>query len=111
MSGESIQIIDSSRKIVATARVNDRDGRFAGTVDVSAMPAPMEGTFEEFEEIVNGQMFSFLDEIEDRINGLALRVILGDGRESCVEDLQIYPSSGKVSFRLACSAARKLESK
>jgi hypothetical protein len=64
------------------------------------MPPEMRRTFEEYEEIVNDQVFGLLDEIEDRINALSLRVVFNEGCESLIEDLQIYPSVNKVSFRV-----------
>ncbi len=45
-------------------------------------------------------MFSLLDDIEEQISALPLKVVFGEGREACVEDLQIYPSARRVSFRL-----------
>ncbi len=61
--------------------------------------------FDEFEEIVNGQMFSFLDEIEGKIAVLSLKAAFdSNGSEVSVEELQVYPSTGDVSFKLAVVA-------
>jgi hypothetical protein len=71
------------------------------------MPAGMRRTFEEYEEIVNGQIFSLLDEIGDKVQSLSLRIVFADGREARPDDLQIYPATGKVSFRAARSAVQR----
>ena|SRR5947209_11479574 len=106
MSTETVKIIDSSRKVVATAQVAEREEGFAGLVDLSPMPASLREKFDEYEEIVNGQMFSLLDEIEEQIRAFPLRVVFEDGLESSMEGLQIYPSSRRVSFRLVKEAAQ-----
>ena len=56
------------------------------------MPSELRGLFEEFEEIVNGQMLSFLDEIQDKISVLQLKVQFDSGKEADIHDLQFYPS-------------------
>lgn len=58
------------------------------------------GLFKEFEEIVNGQMFASVDDIQDRIGAFHLKAVLETGRVVAVEDLQVFPSTGDVSFRL-----------
>jgi hypothetical protein len=100
MNTHAIQLINSQRNIIATGRVTEQNEHFAGDVDLSRMPADMRRTFEEYEEIVNGQMFGLLDEIEDRINLLSLRVVFNEACEAMIEDVQIYPSMSKVSFRV-----------
>jgi len=57
--------------------------------------------FEEYEDIVNDQTFSLLDQIEGRIGAIPFVAVFGDGREASVEDLQIFPKGGTVAFRLA----------
>jgi hypothetical protein len=101
MSTRTVKIIDQSRGVVATAQVTERGERFAGLIDLSPMPARLRETFEEYEEIVNGQMFSLLDEIEAQIGTVPLQVVFEGGGEAAVEELQIYPSTGRVSFKIA----------
>ena len=72
-----------------------------GTVELASMPAEMRQTFQAFEDIVNGQTFSVLDMIEDRIKSLALKVAFGEGPAIPVENVQVFPSAGTVSFELA----------
>jgi hypothetical protein len=101
MNTLNIKLLDRPRKVVATARVRLEDGRFNGEIDLALMPAEMRRLFEEYEEIVSGQMFSFLDEIETRIEALRLIVAFEEGGDASLEDLQILPAEGCVSFKVA----------
>jgi hypothetical protein len=101
MTSHTVQLIDRARKVIATATVIAGKDCFTGQVDLRPMPAALRPKFEEYEGVVNGQMFSLLDAIEDEIGALGIRAVFGEGREAPVEDLQIYPSTGLVSFRLA----------
>jgi hypothetical protein len=94
------QIVDQRGNIVAEGNVTDKGAYFGGKLDLANMPEETRKIFEEFEEIVSGQMLSFLDEIEDKIAGLSLKVILDPGQEIPVRDVQIFPSNGGFSFRL-----------
>jgi hypothetical protein len=101
MSTQRVQLVDQCRAVLATAQVTDEGGYFGGTIDLRSTPAHLRALFEEFEEIVNGQMFVFLDEIQEKIGSLPIQAVFEDGFEVDVEDLQIFPGSGDVSFRLA----------
>src|SRR4051794_7070309 len=101
MNSMTVKIIDQSREVVATAQVSETGERFAGLIDLRPMPACLRETFEEYEEVVNGQMFSLLDEIEAQIDAVSLKVVFEGGGESAIEDLQVYPSTGRVSFKIA----------
>jgi|ERR1043166_914505 hypothetical protein len=105
MKQQIVQLIDPTGQVVATAQVADEGGRFGGSIDLEATPPEMRALFVRFDELVNGQVFSLLDEIEDRIAGLGLRARLEGGIESSVEQLQIHPSTGDVSFRLGIPVA------
>ncbi len=101
MSCRPVDLLDARRQVIATACVDERDGRFIGRVELDRMPADLRATFEEYESIVNDQVFSLLDEIEDRIAVVPIKVRFADGREGGVADLQIFPSCGTISFLLA----------
>ena len=100
MQFSNIRVIYCGRNVVATARVAGRDECFAGLIDLGLMPAQLRQKFEEYEELVNGQMFGLLDELEEQIAALPLKVIFEEGTEFAVADLQIFPDSGRVSFKL-----------
>jgi hypothetical protein len=101
MTAKAAQLIDQSRTVLATAHVMDEGTHFRGTIDLAKMPESLRMLFVELEEIVNGQEFNFLDEIQDKIAATSLKVVFGDGTEALVKDLQIYPTTGEVSFKLA----------
>jgi hypothetical protein len=56
--------------------------------------------FEEYEEIVNTHTFSLLNDIEEKIGNLHLKVVFEDSYEAALADVQIYPNANKVSFRV-----------
>jgi hypothetical protein len=97
---ETIHLIDSGRTVVATAQVTDENGLFSGSVALEPMPAAMRAKFEEYETIIQGQMFGLLDRVEDEIEQLNLKAVFPQGREEALTDLQLYPRTKRVSFRL-----------
>ena len=112
MISQHVTLIDQGRQVVATAQVAEQDGTFAGRINLSSMPVPLRRLFEEYEEIVNTHTFSLLDEIEEKIETLHLKAVFEDGHEAALADVQIYPSTNKVSFqvlkRVVCSPGQHL---
>lgn len=106
MNLRSVRLIDPSRTVLAEARVTDEGSYYGGTIDLHRTPPELGVLFDEFEEIVNGQMFAFLDAIQAKIEALRIKAVFDDGLEECIKDLQVFPSTGDVSFRLACAAPR-----
>jgi hypothetical protein len=106
MSLHQVTIIDHKRAVVATAQVTEQDGTFTGRIDLRPMSAPLRQQFEAYEAIVNQQMFSLLDEMEEKIGSMLLKVVFADGHVAPVVDLQIYPSTKKVSFKVVKKAVR-----
>lgn len=104
MTTRSVNLLDPARAVVATARVVERDGLFGGSIDLRATPAAVRTLFDEFEEVVNGQMFVFLDDVQAKIAALRLRAAFEDGSDAPVEDLQVFPGAGEVSFRTAAGS-------
>jgi hypothetical protein len=100
MISQRVTHIDQGRQGIATALVAEQDGAFVGLIDLSLMPVSLRRLFEEYEEIVNTQTFSLLDEIEEKIENLHLKIVFEDGPESALADVQIYPSTNKVSFKV-----------
>jgi hypothetical protein len=97
-------MLGPSGELLATGQVIREGDHFEGSIDLTPMPAPMLRTFQEFEELVNGQIFSLLDDIEKSINDLAIKVVFDDGCHAPVEDLQIYPRNGLTSFKVTTLA-------
>ena len=77
---------------------------FSGTICLDATPPELEHHCQEFEEMVEGQVFEVADEIEEKIGKLRLRVAFANGPEADVSDLQVYPSTKRVSFGIRQSA-------
>ena len=102
---QHVKILDTSNQVVANAHVSSNAGQWKGSVVLEAMPLPMQRLFSELEEVVEGQMFSFLDDVENRIAALNLRAVLPDGVDAYFSLLHIYPTTGAISFTLAKSPA------
>jgi hypothetical protein len=100
MSTRTVKLVDPTRNILAIARVVDEGEYYGGTIDLDGAPGDVRALFDEFEEIVNGQIFSLLDEVQEKIASLRIRAMFDDGMESPLRDLQIFPSTGDVSFKL-----------
>src|SRR5262249_41234658 len=60
MNTQTAKLVDPAGHVLATARVSDEGEHHGGTIVLNDMPAEQRQLFEEFEEIVNGQMLSFL---------------------------------------------------
>ena len=106
MTCRKTKLVDSFGRVHATALVADRDGVYEGTVDLHDTSPELRSLFAEFEEIVNEQMFAFLDDVQFRMSSAISRAVFEDGCEAALQDLQVFPSTGDISFRLAgvCAA-------
>lgn len=103
MAEQTIKLLGQSGMVLATARVVDEGTHFGGAIDLSSTPAEVLALFENFEEIVNQQMLSFLDEIEDKIDALRVQAVFADGSKVPVSSLQVYPAASEVSFKVSAS--------
>ena len=106
MSSQRVTIIDREHQLIAAAEVTKENGYFAGLIDLRHMPKRLRRQFEEYENSVNNQLFSLVDVLEEKIEALRLRVVFGDGQEADLVDVQVYPSTKKVSFKVAEQAVR-----
>jgi hypothetical protein len=100
MTLQRVTLIDQERQVIARAEVAEQDGAFVGRIDPGLMPMPLRQLFEEYEEIVNTRTFSLLDGIEEKIENLHLKGMFEDGYEVTLTDVQIYPSTNRVSFQV-----------
>src|SRR5438552_3483287 len=100
MTTQPIYLVDQSSTRVAVLKVEAIGDRYRGTICLDGTPAGLKHLFEEFEENVEGQMFSLADEVEEKIGAIPLRVVFPNGMEAFVEDLQVYPSTKRVSFKV-----------
>jgi hypothetical protein len=100
MTSPPIYLIDQSSAKIAVLHVEPSGDRYRGTICLEATPPELQHLFEEFEANVEGQMFSLADVIEGKIGVIPLRVVFPNGLEAYVEDLQVYPSTKRVSFKV-----------
>ena len=100
MISQRVTLIDAGRQVVATAQMAEQGGHFVGQIDLGLMPVPLQQLFTEYEEIVSTHIFSLLDAIEEKIKTLHLKAMFEDGHEAVLTDVQIYPSTKKVSFQV-----------
>ena len=89
---------DQAANRVAAVTVAPVGDRYEGTILLGSTPPDLRQLFEEYEELVEGQVLSRLDDVEGRIAALGLRIVFDEGTEAGVDDLQVYPSTGSVSF-------------
>jgi hypothetical protein len=80
--------------------IEEVDGLRSASIDLEGIDAQLLELFSRFEETVNGQMFSFLDEIEGEIEALGVCWHKSGEPPQIVYDLQIFPTNSVVSFRL-----------
>lgn len=97
----NVKFIDQSGQVLATAQVADEGAHFGGSIDLRQTPANIRALFDEFEEIVNGQMLSFLDAVQDKIDSLNIKAVFENEPAGDIKNLQVFPSAGEASFRLA----------
>jgi hypothetical protein len=57
--------------------------------------------FHSYEEAVNGQLFGLIDALDEQISGLSPRLVDASGQSVTIHDLQIFPSTGVGSWRVA----------
>lgn len=100
-----VSLIDAAGNPVAAAQVADEGGYFGGAADLGATPPNLRALFDDFEECVSGQMFSRVDEVQGKIAAFGIRAVFDDGAEVGVKDLQVFPSTGDISFRAATTPA------
>ena len=100
MTTQSLILVDQSSTRIAVLHVDPSGDHYRGTICLDATPAHFRHLFEEFEENVEGQMFHLADEVEEKIGAIPLRAIFPNGVEVDVADLQVYPSTKRVSFAI-----------
>ena len=100
MSDRPIQLVDLSDNKVADLDVRLVDGTYRGTINLDATPAEMKALFQEYEELVESQIFNLADKVEQKIAMTDLCSISASGLIQLVTELRVYPSTGRVSFKI-----------
>ena len=99
MTPRPISLIDQSTERVASLEVGPVGDHFEGAISLDNTPPQLKQLFEEYEEIVEGQILSLLDEIEEKISRISIRAVFDNGSMADVFDLQVFPSARSVSFK------------
>ncbi len=99
MTPQSAYLLDQDNHRVAELSVTFTGKHHEGTISLEHTPPELKRLFAQYEEVVEGQMFGLLDGIEEKIAAVPFRVVFEDGTEAEVEDLQVFPSTGAVSFK------------
>lgn len=108
MTQQTVKLLDSSGRVLAIARVADEGTHFGGSINLERTPAELRSLFDEFEEIVNDQMLSFLDALEEKIQSWRIRALFEDGSETPVCNLQVFPTSEEVSFKVPATVTPRI---
>ena len=106
MATQSVLLLDRSATVVAALDVAPDRDRYSGTICLDKTPRELQQLFAEFEECVEGQMFTHADEIEERIAAVPLRAVFPGGGEAEVVELQVFPRTKRVSFKTREPVAR-----
>lgn len=93
------QLVDAQGGLIGRVRVSEEDGLWSGDIDLSGAAPSVVSLFTEFEELVNDQVFSLLDDVQAQVARLGPRFWVAEEEAVLVEDLQIYPALRAVSFR------------
>lgn len=99
MTQQPVYLLDQCNRRVAVLKVTFNGMHYEGTISLEHTPPELKRLFEEYEEIIEGQMFSLLDRIEEKIAVIPFKVSFENRTESYVEDLQVFPSTGAASFQ------------
>lgn len=101
MSGSRLEgrLVDAQGNLIGEVRVSVEEGLGSGEIDLSGTAPSIVSIFTRFEEVVNGQMLSVLDDVETEIRKLGARFLSAEGQALPVGDLQVYPALRVVSFR------------
>ena len=110
MNTNLVRLIDKSGAVIATAQIVDEGAQYGGTIDLNSTPPALRALFDEFEEVVNDQMLSFLDDIQRKIGSFGIKAVFHDGLEADVKELQVFPATGDVSFQLVGAPTHAVKS-
>ncbi|NRD53694.1 hypothetical protein HRD49_08750 [Corallococcus exiguus] len=93
------QLVDAQGNLIGRVSVSAEGSLWSGEIDLSGAAPSLVSLFTEFEELVNDQVLSLLDEMETQVARLGPRFRIAEEEALPVEDLQIYPALRVVSFR------------
>jgi hypothetical protein len=96
------RLLDAHHDLCARLVGDWSDGLFSGQVVEYGPSAPLVEIFRTYELCVNEQRFVEVDRLDAQLEALGLCFAAdGTGQLQPVTDVQIYPTSGRASFRRA----------
>lgn len=95
------QLLDGEDQYLATVDVELAGGVYEGRVVDFVLGRGILELFSEYEYFVVSQLFSGLGDVERRVEALGVVFVPRSGDRVLLTDLQIYPSTRAVSFRVA----------
>ena len=99
MNEAKIQLVDSTGNTLAELLASDEEGWFSGRVLSQSFPSEIAKDLAWYDEVVQHQMLSYLDEAIAAVERWGLRVRLRDGSTHPVYSLHISPLN-EISFRV-----------
>jgi hypothetical protein len=99
MNTRTIRLVNDADDFIAAIHVAEEGAGYGGTIDLNTLPGETRALFEAFEEAVNEQMFGLLDELCAKITALNFSAVFEDGSKCAISDLQVFPSTGEISFK------------
>ena len=99
MSDTNVLLLDSRGNILAELLVSDEEGWFSGRVLSQRFPSELASDLARYDEVVEHQMLSYLDEALAAVEHWGLEVRFRDGSTHPVYSLHISQPN-EVSFRV-----------
>lgn len=82
------RLVDVQGDLIGVVCVTREDGLWSGEIDLNGAAPGIVSLFTRFEELVNGQMLSLVDDIEVAVSRLGARLFVAEGRDGIpVSDL------------------------
>ena len=99
---QTIDLVTAEKQLLGQVVIERSEGEcFLGSFTPRSAFSVVQPLFRDFEEAVNLQALSVVDELDKTIRALGLHICLPDDSQPvAVEDVQIW-SEGRISFRIA----------
>jgi hypothetical protein len=98
--GDAVTLYDDSGESIGDVSVEGfADGWWSGRFAASPGFDRVRHLFAEWEDLVDNQILSLLDESEKKIDALGIQARIGE-QTLPVSDLQIYPNEAAACFRV-----------
>lgn len=100
MSTSKIQVLNSEQQEIALLNVTWSGDQYQGTIVLDNTPCETLALFKQFDEYVNTQCFSLVDDVEDAILAACPWVKFSNGQIAETTMLDVYPSTKNVVLKI-----------